>query len=338
MERNKRNKRNNRLLYLLLALTLLAVLAFAAAKILCPARLVATQPAAAETAAPAGAAAPNPAGTAAIVCTDMAGRTVTLAAPAKRIVTLDAANCEVLFAIGAGDALVGRGEYCDYPEACLAAPIVQSGAETNLEQIIALSPDLVLMSTMAQTDEQMASLEKAGIPTAVTAANDIAGVYESIRLAGALTAHADEAEALVVNMQKAFADASAKVPADAEERTVYFEVSPLEWGLWAAGSGTFMDEMAAMLKLTNVFADVSAWAEVSEEQVIARDPDYIVTCAMYFGEGVTPDEEILSRAGWQDVSAVKNGRVYVADSNAMTRPGSRLAEAVGELYAFVYGE
>ena len=84
--------------------------------------------------------------------------------------------------------------------------------------------------------------------------------------------------------------------------------------------------------------DVSGWAEVSEEQVIARDPDYIVTCTMYFGEGATPDQGILSRAGWQDVSAVKNGRVYVADSNAITRPGPRLAEAAHELYAFVYGE
>lgn len=322
----ERKTRKNRLLYILLALALLAVLAFAAVRALRPA-----QPAAAaETAAPAE--------TSAITCTDMAGRTVELPAPAAKIVTLDAASCEILFAIGAGGALVGRGEYCDYPEACLAAPVVQSGAETNLEQIIALSPDLVLMTTMAQTDEQMTALENAGIPTAVTAANDISGVYEAIRLAGALTAHADEAEALVANMQRAFADAAAKVPENAAEQTIYFEVSPLEWGLWAAGSGTFMDEMAAMLKLTNAFSDVSGWAEVSEEQVIARDPDHIVTCTMYYGEGPTPDEEIVSRAGWQDVSAVKNGRVYVADSNAMTRPGPRLAEAVGELYAFVYGE
>ncbi len=330
----ERKTRKNRLFYPLLALALLAVLAFVAVRTLRPAQSAA----AAETAAPAESAAPSPAETSEITCTDMAGRTVELPAPAAKIVTLDAASCEILYAIGAGDALVGRGEYCDYPEACLAAPVVQSGAETNLEQIIALSPDLVLMSKMAQTDEQMTALENAGIPTAVTAANDISGVYEAIRLAGALTARGNEAEALVASMQKAFADAAAKVPENAGERTIYFEVSPLEWGLWAAGSGTFMDEMAAMLKLTNVFSDVSGWAEVSEEQVIARDPDCIVTCTMYYGEGVTPDEEIRSRAGWRDVSAVKNGRVYVADSNAMTRPGPRLAEAVGELYAFVYGE
>ena len=87
------------------------------------------------------------------------------------------------------------------------------------------------------------------------------------------------------------------------------------------------------------FADVDDWASISEEQVIARDPDYIVTITMYYGEGPTPVEEILGREGWQDMKAVKDGQVFNAsDSNALSRPGPRLKDAAVELYDFICGE
>ena len=89
-----------------------------------------------------------------LTLTDMAGRGVTLAAPARRIAALTAADVEILYAIGAGDTLCGRGEYCDYPAETLDVPTVQSGAETNVEQILALAPDAVVMSMMDQTKEQ----------------------------------------------------------------------------------------------------------------------------------------------------------------------------------------
>ena len=109
-------------------------------------------------------------------------------------------------------------------------------------------------------------------------------------------------------------------------------------GLWTAGKGTFMDELAAMCGLTNAFGDTEGWNAISEEQVIARDPDFIVTITMYYGEGPTPVEEILSREGWQEMKAVKNQAILNADSNAISRPGPRLKLAAKELYEFVYAE
>ena len=85
--------------------------------------------------------------------TDMKGRDIVLNEDVTRVVALTAADCEILYAIGAGDVLVGRGEYCDYPEAALSLPAVQSGAGTNIEQIIALTPQVVFMDTMAQSVE-----------------------------------------------------------------------------------------------------------------------------------------------------------------------------------------
>lgn len=272
----------------------------------------------------------------AVTVTDMAGREITLDAPATKVVALTASDCEILAALGAEDTLVGRGEYCDYPESVLEVPAVQSGADTNLEQIIALEPQVVVMAKMAQTEEQVAALEKAGIRVVVSDAQDIEGVYTAIRLIGALVGRNDEAEAMVADMQSAFADIAAK--SENTGKTVYFEVSPLQWGLWTAGKGTFMDELATMCGLTNAFADVEGWAEISEEQVLERDPDYIVTISMYYGEGPTPVEEIKSRAGWDALKAVQNDAIFNADSNEVSRPGPRLKDVAEALYTFVTGE
>ncbi len=270
-----------------------------------------------------------------LTVTDMTGREIALDAPASKIVALTASDVEILYALGAGDLLVGRGEYCDWPAEALEKPVVKSGAETNLEEILALEPDVVLMATMAQTVDQVNALEAAGVKVIVSDAQNLEGVYTAIALIGAVTGKTAEAEALTREMQDTFAEVKAK--AENTGKTVYFEVSPLQWGLWAAGKGTFMDELAEICGLTNAFAEVDGWGEVSEEQVLAKDPDYIVTTSMYWGEGPTPVEEIASRAGWDQLKAVQNGQIFNADSNEITRPGPRLMDAVKALFDFVYG-
>ena len=271
-----------------------------------------------------------------LTVTDMTGREITLDGPAAKIVALTASDVEIIYALGAGDLLVGRGEYCDYPAEVLDKPVVKSGAETNLEEILALEPDVVIMATMAQTVDQVNALEEAGVKVIVSDAQNLDGVYTAITLIGQIVGKNDEAAALVKEMQDTFEGIKAK--ASDSGKTIYFEVSPLEWGLWAAGKGTFMDELAAICGLTNAFADVDGWGAISEEQVFEKDPDYIVTTSMYWGEGPTPVEEIMGRAGWDKLNAVQNNRIFNADSNEITRPGPRLMNAVEALYEFVYGE
>ena len=268
-----------------------------------------------------------------IAVTDMYGREIALSQPTTRVVALTAADCEILCAIGCEETLVGRGTYCDYPESILSVPAVDSGAQTNVEQIIALQPQVVLMSDMAQSAEQVKALEAAGIQVVISDANDIEGTYTAIRMIGRLMAKDQEAEALIADMQAVF-DAIAAQSADGG-KTVYFEVSPLQWGLWTAGANTFMDELASLCGLTNAFSDVDGWAAISEEQVLERDPDYIVTITMYYGEGPTPVEEIKGRAGWEALKAVVNDNVLNADSDAVSRPGPRLKDAAIQLHDFV---
>lgn len=272
-----------------------------------------------------------------VTVTDMKDREVKLDAPATKVVVLDAADCEILCALGAQDTLVGRGEYCDYPENVKDVTSVQSGSETNIEQIVALQPQLVITSTMDQTTEQIDALENAGIKVAVTEVPKIGDVYKAIRLVGTLVGKDKEAGDLVLSMSKTFAEIQGQVDSNGD-KTVYFEVSPLQYGLWTAGTGTFMDELANLLGVKNAFADVKGWGQISEEQVLERDPDYIVTITMYYGEGPTPVEEIISRKGWENLKAIQNKTVFNADSNEISRPGPRLTDAAQTLYNFFYGK
>ena len=272
----------------------------------------------------------------AVTLTDMTGREITLDEPATRIVALTPSDCEILYAIGAGDLLVGRGKYCDYPAEVLDIPAVESGSDTNIEQIVELQPQVLIMSTMSQTDEQVQQLEAAGIHVVVSDAQDIDGVYTAINMIGELVGKQDEAASVVESMQRTFDEIKAN--AGDGTKTIYFEVSPLEYGLWTAGTGTFMEEIANMMGLKNCFSDVEGWAGISEEQVLERNPDYILTISMYYGEGPTPEEEIASRAGWENVTAVKNGKILNLQNNELSRPAPRLAEGAKALYDFVYGE
>jgi len=272
-----------------------------------------------------------------ITLTDMTGREVWLPGPATRVVALTAADVEIIFALGAGDTLVGRGEYCNYPPEALDIQSVQSGFETNIEQIIELEPQLLLMNKMGQTEEQIRQLENAGVVTFVSDAQSIDETYFAIESIGILMGKENEAGAVISDMKAVLADLSDKAAAaGGEQKTIYFEVSPLEYGLWTAGTETFMNEVAELLSLRNIFDDVSSWAEISEEQVLERNPDFILTVGMYFGDGPTPIESILSRQGWENTTAIKNKAILNLTDDELSRPGPRLADGARMLYEFVY--
>jgi iron complex transport system substrate-binding protein len=295
-----------------------------------------------ETAAGTGdagsSAASTDAGSGAITITDMVGRSVTLDGPASRVITTMPGDCEIVYALGAEDKLIARGEYCDYPAAALDLPVVTTGGETNIEQLISLKPDLVIMSTMGQTVEQSQQLENAGIKVLASQSTSIDGVYQAIEMIGQALGEDDEASKLVSDMQTSFEQLQQQAAAQANKGgSIYFEVSPLEYGLYTAGTGTFMNEIAQMLSLENCFGDLPDWAQVSEEQVIARNPSYIVTISMYMGEGPTPEQEIMARPGWDGIAAVQNGDVWCLGNDELSRPSPRLVEAVQMLYDEVYG-
>ena len=268
----------------------------------------------------------------AITVTDMHGREITLTEPATRIVAVQPSDCEILCAIGCEDALVGVGQWCDYPASITSLPKVQSGADTNVEEILALSPQVVLMNDMSQSEDQVKLLEENGVTVVVSTTSDIASVYTAIRLIGALMGKDENAEALIADMQATIDEIRAK--SEGVEKSVYFEISPPPY-LYSCGSSSFTHEIAEICGLKNIFGDQSdAWLMISDEQVIERNPDYII---LMNGMGDAGIDEILSREGWGDITAVREKNVYYDGTSMMTRPGPRLKDAIIELYNFVNG-
>lgn len=272
-----------------------------------------------------------------ITITDMEDRAVTLDQVPQKIAVLLASDVEILYELGAQDSIIAVGEYCNYPAEALEKEVVSTGEQLNIEQIISLAPQVVVIGSMGQTTEQVEQLQNAGIEVVVTNSNNIADTYTAIELLGTISGKEKEATDLIQSMKNEFETISKKVE-EKSDKTVYFEVSPLEYGLWTAGKDTFMQELSDIIGVKNAFSDVSGWSEVSEEQVLERNPDYIITSTMYDGEGDQPVDEILGRKNWEKINAVKNKKVYNGDSDMMTRPGPRLVDAAKALYEFIYGE
>ena len=267
-----------------------------------------------------------------VTVTDMLGREITLSEPATRIVAVQPSDCEILCAIGCEDALVGVGAYCDYPASITSLPKVQSGAETNIEEILNLNPQVVLMNSMSQSEDQVKQLEENGVKVVVSETSDIASVYTAIRLIGALMGREENTEALIADIQATCDEIRAKC--ESNDKTVYFEISPPPY-LYSCGSSSFTHELAEICGLRNIFGDqADPWLMISDEQVIERNPDYII---LMNGMGDTGIEEISSRDGWGDITAIREQNIYYDGTSMMTRPGPRLKDAVIALYEFVYG-
>lgn len=265
---------------------------------------------------------------------DMAGNSITFDQVPSKIAVLLASDVEILYELGASDSIVAVGEYCDYPSEALEKDVITTGDDLNIEQIVAIQPEAVIMATMAQSTEQIEQLENAGIKVIITDSQNIADTYVAIELLGKVSGKNEEALTLIENMKAEFAALKEKATENAE-KTIYFEVSPLEYGLWTTGQNTFMQELADIVGVKNVFDDVTGWAEISEEQVLERNPDYIVTVSMYSKDGQTPTEEILARKNWEEIRAVKDGNVLSDESDMFTRPGPRLVDAAKALYEFI---
>ncbi len=273
-----------------------------------------------------------------IALTDGLGRAVTLAAPARRIITMAPSNTELLYAVGAGAQIAGRDEYSDYPAEAADIPSIGSvyGA-LNTEAIVSLDPDLVFAAEI-NSPEQVKTLEQLGI-TVYWLANpkDFDGLYENIAIVGQLTGHDAEAAALNQSLQSRVAAVESKVKLAASTPTVFYEVDasdPLK--PWTAGSGTFMDALITMAGGKNVGATLApSFAQVSSEALVTQNPDMIILGDALFG--VTADS-VAQRAGWDAIAAVKNKAIYAFDDNLASRPGPRLVDGLESLARLFHPE
>ena len=247
---------------------------------------------------------------------------------AQRIVSLLPSFTEILFAIGAGDRLVGRTTWCDYPPAALAVPSVGDGMPPNIEAVAARKPDLVVLYNSGPNVAAAQQLERIGIRTVLLDLNRLEDLGPATRTLGRLTGLDARAESLAEAMD-AFTSTNLHPPSPTS--TVAFIVwdnPPI-----IIGAGSYLDQLAALAGARNVFSDIAApSAQVSLETIAARDPQWI---AVLSDSGATP--AFAKRQEWRAVRAVREGHFLLLPGSLFGRPGPRSAEAVRELRARLQG-
>ena len=267
---------------------------------------------------------------------DALGHEVLVDSPPLRIVSLAPSVTESLFAIGAGDLVIGRTEYCDFPEEAGGLPTIGgfSAKSISIEAILDLEPDLVIGGSTRQA-EVIDAVQSAGINTFVVQPGNVEEINQVILLLGNVTDNQEGADAVVAEMNNRLnmvVEKVSTIPED-DRLTVFYEV----WHepLMTTTSQTFIGELIQFAGGINVFAEIEEdYPSISAEQIIEFDPDVILGPSSH-GDQLTV-EEISSREGWGNLVSVQNEAIYIIEGNVISRSGPRIMDALEIIAEFLY--
>lgn len=274
-----------------------------------------------------------------VTITDDYGYTAEISAAPQTIVSLGPSNTEILFALGLGDKVAGVTEYCNYPAAAQTKSLIGGVSSPNVEKIVALNPDLILANAM-NGEDNIAHLRKLGYTVLCLNPDSVDGTFSSIRRVGEATGTSAAAGELIASMQQRFRAAAEKVKtAGTTPLTVTHLMSTDPY--WVSGIHTFQDELITLAGATNAFPEVDGWGIINLEHLLTTDPDVILVDS---GAGMgEKGENLLKQSFMTDprlssLTAVKNNRIYVMDSDTFDRGGPRIVDAFDELVAVLYPE
>ncbi len=273
-----------------------------------------------------------------ITLTDGLDRQVSLDAPAQKIISLSPPVTEMLYAIGAGEQLIGRDTFSDYPESAKSLPDIGGGyGDYDLETIVSLAPDLVIAGSI-NTPELVQSLEDVGLKVYyLSNPIDLDGTFTAIQALAELSGHAKEAEGLVKDLGERVDAVKAALKNTSTRPVVYYELDATDPAKpYTPGPRTFYTSMIETAGGANFGAGLSGeWVQIGLEALLSTDPDLILLGdAMW---GVTP-ESVAERPGWGTLTAVKEGRVMPFDDNLIVRIGPRQVDGLETLAKILHPE
>jgi iron complex transport system substrate-binding protein len=241
-------------------------------------------------------------------------------AEVRRIVSLAPSSTEILYAVGAGDRVVGVDQYSDWPPAAAAVPRVGSDLNPSVERILALKPDVVFIATSANSRELPQELERLGVRVVISHVETLDDLWRDIASTGDAVGRHDAAAALVDKLRARIAAAHARVAGLPPPRALV-----VVWAdpLTVAGGHSFVDEVIRAAGGDNIAGDTTQpYPQYSVERMVARAPEVIVVGSHKGGPTLAP---LTAHAS---LPAVKNGRVHSVDGDLHYRPGPRLADGV----------
>lgn len=254
--------------------------------------------------------------------TDSYGKEITLEKEPEKVVSIAPNISEMIFELNAGRKLVGRTNYCDYPQGITSVESIGTMRTPDIEKIISLEPDIVIASTHFD-EENSKKLEDAGISViSLYEENNVEGVYNIIETLGIALNKNDIANEKVNEMKKTINKVEANV-SNLSKPSVYYVVGYGEGGDFSAPENTFVGGLIKMAGGKDIVPASDNWS-FSLEALLEADPDIIV---LRNGE----KDKFISLEGYKELTAVKEERVYEIDNNLIDRQGYRNAEGVLQL-------
>ena len=256
---------------------------------------------------------------------DDAGRSVSVPFRVERIISLAPNLTEIVYAVGAGDRLVGNTAYCDFPPAAKSVEKVGDTLHPSLERIIGLRPQLVLVSTASQLEVFTQQLEAHNIAVFVTDPHDLEGVFRSIERLGDITGQVVQAKQLVEQLRARAIAVEAAVK-EKQPVTVFYQLSGEP--LYTAGHDAFVTDLIRRAGGVSVTSSVpGAWPKFSSESALAARPEAIVLpTGASMGEANSSVADALKGS-----PAVRGGRVYKINDDILVRPGPRAVDGLEEM-------
>jgi iron complex transport system substrate-binding protein len=263
---------------------------------------------------------------------DEAGRRVQLATHVDRIVSLAPNLTEIVYAVGAGDRLVGDTEYCDYPAAAKNVAKIGDTIHPSIERIIALKPQVVLVSTASQLEAFTQQLDQQKIAVYVTNPRSLEEVFRSIGTLGDLFATHEQAATLVDDLRRRTADVEAKIKGT-NSVAVFYQVSGEP--LYTIGRESYLTDLVRRAGGVSVTADVpGAFPRYSDEAALAARPDAIILPS----GGSMGNANSTVAAALKNSPAALNKRVYKINDDHLSRPGPRLVDGLEEMARALHPE
>lgn len=266
---------------------------------------------------------------------DAVDKEITVEAAPKTIVSLVPSNTEILFALGLAEEVIGVTDNDDFPAEVEEKESV-GGFELNIEKIISLNPEMVFAHEMVLGSNEggLDQIRDAGIPVIVIpTAENFEETYTTIETIGKVTDKVDEANKIIEDMKAKIEEVLAKTATVETERTVFIETSDAP-DIYTPGSGTFVQEMLDMIGAKNMVTE-EGWVMIDPEEIVNENPDAIVVMYSYVPDIV---ESVKNRAGFDNITAVKEDAVVQVDENLTSRTGPRLAEGLEEFAKAIYPE
>lgn len=261
-------------------------------------------------------------GRAAIVVKDDHGTTITLAAPARRIISLAPNVTEMLFALDLGHDVVAVSSYSTYPAAAAKLPVVITYTSVKLEKILSLKPDLLVAASIVP-QATIARLRGLHLTVLVADPHSLAGILHDIRIIGTAAGVSHTANALDARLQGRINDVEAAVRHATTHPRVFYEIDNTGY---TAGHGSFIDALIGMAGGVNVAGRImNPYPQLSKEKLIALNPQVILLGDANYG--VTP-ASVAARPGWSVISAVKLHHVYSFNDDLVSRPGPRIVDGL----------